>query len=472
MAVREASVVYERLAFEYVEAPTGYIQTDFGMIPPDWACPSIGELAAKRPNAIVGGPFGSDLISKDYVAVGVPVVRGQNMSRHYVSGEFVFVSNSKAKSLQSNKARPDDIIFTQRGTLGQVSLVPSRPFVEYIVSQSQMKLTLNTNIASAEYVYQYFCSAEGQKQILESAIQTGVPHTNLSILRRYRVPVPPTRYEQQAIAEALSDADALIESLQQLITKKRQIKQGTMQTLLTGKQRLPGFEIKHGYKQTEVGVLPEEWEVECLGALARGIYRGASPRPIDAPVWFDETSAVGWVRISDVTQAGRDLTETTQRLSQQGVRHSRYLPRGALIMSICATVGRPIETQIDVCIHDGFVVFERPTVEQGFLYHVLKELEPRWSSKGQTGSQMNLNTALIKSTQVPLPPTEAEQTAIATVLSDMDSEIADLEARLAKTRDLKRGMMQALLTGRIRLPLDAVSETARDPSLAALARKV
>jgi len=285
--------------------------------------------------------------------------------------------------------------------------------------------------------------------------------------------VPPTsKEEQEAIAEALSDVDALIESLQQLIAKKRQIKQGAMQTLLTGKQRLPGFEIKHGYKQTEVGVLPEEWEVECLGALARGIYRGASPRPIDDPVWFDETSAVGWVRISDVTQAGRYLTETTQRLSQQGVRHSRYLPRGALIMSICATVGRPIETQIDVCIHDGFVVFERPTVEQGFLYHVLKELEPRWSSKGQTGSQMNLNTGLIKSTQVPLPPTEAEQTAIATVLSDMDSEIADLEARLAKTRDLKRGMMQALLTGRIRLPLDAVSETARDPSLAALTRKV
>ncbi|HWU78101.1 MAG TPA: restriction endonuclease subunit S, partial [Rhodanobacter sp.] len=94
---------------------------------------------------------------------------------------------------------------------------------------------------SAEYLYQYFISDAGQKQIVESAIQTGVPHTNLGILRSYRVPVPSTKAEQEAIAEALSDADALIESLEQLIAKKRQIKHGTMQALLTGKQRLPGF---------------------------------------------------------------------------------------------------------------------------------------------------------------------------------------------------------------------------------------
>lgn len=206
------------------------------------------------------------------------------------------------------------------------------------------------------------------------------------------------------------------------------------------------------YKQTEVGLIPQDWTVAVLGSLTRRIQRGASPRPIDDPIWFDQGSDIGWVRISDVTQSGRYLVETTQFLSQGGVRRSRYLPSGSLIMSICATVGRPVETRIDVCIHDGFVVFEHPSVDQGFLYHVLKELEPRWSSKGQIGSQMNLNTGLIKSTQIPLPPTKVEQEAIAEALSDADALIESLQQLIAKKRQIKQGAMQTLLTGQQRIP--------------------
>lgn len=121
-------------------------------------------------------------------------------------------------------------------------------------------------------------------------------------------------------------------------------------------------------------------------------------------------------------------------------------------MSICATVGRPIETQIDVCIHDGFVVFERPYVNQNWLFYVLKDLEPRWSSKGQTGSQMNLNGNLIKSTLIPIPKNHQEQQAIATALSDTDALIESLEQLIAKKRLIKQGTMQELLTGKRRLP--------------------
>ena len=119
-------------------------------------------------------------------------------------------------------------------------------------------------------------------------------------------------------------------------------------------------------------------------------------------------------------------------------------------MSICATVGRPIITEIDTCIHDGFVVFDDLQTEKRFMYYVLKWIEPDWSKHGQTGSQMNLNTGLITCTRVSLPPL-AEQTAIAAVLFDMDAELAALEARRDKTRAFKQAMMQALLTGRTRL---------------------
>lgn len=120
-------------------------------------------------------------------------------------------------------------------------------------------------------------------------------------------------------------------------------------------------------------------------------------------------------------------------------------------MSICATIGRPIITVIDTCIHDGFVVFDVPRMHQRFLYYVLKSIEADWGKHGQTGSQMNLNTELINRTEIPVPKEEAEQRAIATVLSDMDAEIAALETRRDKTRALKQGMMQELLTGRVRL---------------------
>ena len=358
------------------------------------------------------------------------------MAGHYVSGDFAFVSPSKAKQLQANTARPGDVIFTQRGTLGQVSLVPAAPFDEYVVSQSQMKLELNARKACAEYVYQYFVSAPGQKQIIDSAIQTGVPHTNLGILKKYEIPFPPTLKEQEAIGGALSDADALVESLSRLLAKKRQVKQGAMQELLTGRRRLPGF--------------TGSWKTKSLAALAK-IQRGASPRPIDDPKWFDDSSQVGWVRISDVTQAGMYLEFTVQQLSAAGIRHSRPVAAGSLIMSICATVGKPIITAIETCIHDGFVVFEDLQVEQRYLYYALLAIERDWGRHGQSGSQMNLNTGLINRTEIAVPPTKEEQRTISQVFADMDADIAAIESRLNKARDVKQGMMQQLLTGRLRL---------------------
>jgi type I restriction enzyme S subunit len=413
----------------------GYKQTEVGVIPEEWESTSVLGIASSSRNAIVGGPFGSDLVSNDYVDDGVPVIRGQNMGNRWVSGSFAFVSPTKAASLEANLAHPGDIVITQRGTLGQVSLVPDAPYPRYLISQSQMKLSVNREMADPLFFYYLFTGEQQQEYIRQNTIQTGVPHTNLGILRKIPVPRPPLP-EQRAIAEALSDVDALIGALDRLIAKKRDLKQAAMQQLLTGQKRLPGFS--------------GEWEVKRLRQLAK-IQRGASPRPIDSPIWFDDSSTVGWVRISDVTRAGMYLRETEQRLSLLGVQTSRPVRRGSLIMSICATVGWPIITEIDTCIHDGFVVFDHLRADQRFLYYILKSIEPNWSRHGQTGSQMNLNTGLITGTEVSIPPTVAEQTAIAEVLSDMDTEIAALERRRDKTRALKQGMMQELLTGRTRL---------------------
>ena len=321
----------------------------------------------------------------------------------------------------------DAITLTSRGTLGELGFAFFRstaftPIGRLLVLRSRGE-------ADARFFASYI---NGLVRFAQE--NTGVAQLTAPQIARYQIDLPPLA-EQHAISTALSDVDALIAGLEKLIAKKRDLKQAAMQQLLTGQTRLPGFS--------------GEWVEACLGDLAR-IQRGASPRPIESPFWFDDTSSVGWVRISDVTSAGMYLTETQQRLSPLGIQYSRPVERGNLIMSICATVGRPVITEIDVCIHDGFVVFDKPQADKYFLYYVLKWIEPNWSKQGQTGSQMNLNTPLINGTKIMLPPTD-EQKSIASALSEMDADLTAQESRLAKTRDLKQGMMQELLTGRTRL---------------------
>ncbi len=203
MPTKEA---HRSLLMRFVHQPThvGFIMSS------DWCESIVGEIAAPVRNALVGGPFGSNLVSSDYVDAGIPVIRGQNMRGRWISGDFVFVTADKAKSLEANLAHPRDIIFTQRGTLGQVSLVPEKPFDCYLVSQSQMKLTVNPELADTLFLYYLFLTAEQQEYIHKNAIQTGVPHTNLGTLRATPVSLPPLS-EQKAIAYFLGTLDDKIE---------------------------------------------------------------------------------------------------------------------------------------------------------------------------------------------------------------------------------------------------------------------
>ena len=196
--------------------------------------------------------------------------------------------------------------------------------------------------------------------------------------------------------------------------------------------------------------IPANWQVVKIGSLAK-VMRGASPRPIDDPVWFDDRSRTGWLRISDVTAAGKYLDRTVQNLSTLGITNSRFVKEGSLVMSICATVGRPVITRKDVCIHDGFVVFDNLRAHNEYVYYVLTDIEDDWSKKDQTGSQMNLNIDLINSTTISLPPA-TEQRAIADALSDVDELLDALDALITKKWAVKQAAMQQLLTGKIRLP--------------------
>jgi type I restriction enzyme, S subunit len=205
------------------------------------------------------------------------------------------------------------------------------------------------------------------------------------------------------------------------------------------------------------------WSETTLGALAT-ISRGASPRPIASTRWFDVKSDVRWVRIADVNRSdGRTLRTTTQALSADGIVRSRYLPPGTLIMSIAATVGIPVITGVPTCIHDGFVSLENLKVDQRFLLYLLKASERKLREAGQSGSQMNINTDIVRGLTVRVPTERREQERIAAALWDIDDLIATLEREITKKQAIKQGMLQQLLTGRTRLP--GFSEEWRDVKL-------
>src|SRR5690606_13526420 len=161
------------------------------------------------------------------------------------------------------------------------------------------------------------------------------------------------------------------------------------------------------------------WRIRKIKEISE-VLRGASPRPISDPKWFSSESNIGWVRISDVTKSKKILRKTEQYVSKEGMRKSRLVKKDNIIMSIAATVGKPIYTGFDVCIHDGFVVFNNLKVNKEYFYYLLESKEKQWGKYGQTGSQMNLNSSIVGNETVLIPDDELEQQKIAKILSTWD----------------------------------------------------
>lgn len=188
-----------------------------------------------------------------------------------------------------------------------------------------------------------------------------------------------------------------------------------------------------------------DWKTCRLDELAT-IKRGASPRPIQDPRWFAK-SGHGWVRISDVTRSDRVLRKTTQYLSDEGRAASVEISPGDLIMSICATIGRPLFSSINACIHDGFVAFKNIRLERidpDYLYHFLKMNEAHFDSLSQPGTQKNLNSKLVGGTEILLPPLDEQRRIVEVVRSADEAVAANQLAVRQNDLVLKKSMDAAL----------------------------
>lgn len=267
---------------------------------------------------------------------------------------------------------------------------------------------------------------------------TGVPSLTSQNISNILVSFPPL-HEQHRIASALTSIDNLISSLGKQIEKKKNIKQGAMQQLLTGKTRLKGFS--------------ELWVKRKLGDNAT-IQRGGSPRPIEAYLTTNR-DGINWIKIGDVRPNDKFIRHTVEKIIPEGISHSRQVYKGDFILSNSMSFGRPYILDIDGCIHDGWLVIKdySNTYDMDFLYYILRSdtVFEQYIAMAAGSSVKNLNKEKVANVMLFAPQSLAEQRAIATILNKMDNEITALETKKAKYEVIKQGMMQQLLTGKIRL---------------------
>ena len=414
------------------EVRLGYKQTEVGVIPEDWEVKTLDSVALVTSGKRL--PLGSSLTSQE---TPHPYIRVTDMRPGTVSlVDLMFVPVDVFPAISRFRIFKDDIFISVAGTLGIVGRVPKE--------LDGANLTEN-----ADRITNLTCSQDFLLHVLMSPlIQTTIdtlqtigaqPKLALTRIRKFLIPLPPTLAEQQAIAEALSDADALIESLEQLLAKKRQIKQGAMQELLTGQKRLPGF--------------AGEWQPTPLGAIGEFL-KGSGITRDEA-----QSGTLPCVRYGEIYTTHNDYIRAFQSwISLEVAVRATRLRQGDVLF---AGSGETKE-EIGKCIAfvdkleayaGGDIVILRPrgfdSLFLGYALNTANVIRQK-ASRGQGDAVVHISAVALAQIEVRVPDA-TEQTAIATLLSDMDTELAALEAKLAKARDLKQGMMQELLTGRIRL---------------------
>ena len=408
-----------------MEVRPGYKQTEVGVIPEDWLNPQLQQITDDGSPICYGivqvGPFTPN---------GVPVLAIKNLNLDYGSN-IHRASTEVERPYARSRIRPEDIVVSVKGTTGRVGIVPSH--FQGNISRDLARIRPRTEIAP-RFIYQMLQSDLAQRRLANAAVGTTRMELSIAILKQVCIPLPPTKVEQEAISEVLSDADALINSLERLVAKTRRLQQGAMPELLTGKQRLRGFESKPGYKQTEVGVIPEDWGVECIENLAHITTgsRNTQDRVDDGQYPF-------FVR-----------SQIVERINTYSFDGEAVLTAGDGVGT--GKVFHYINGKFDA--HQRVYRISNFTERMNghfFYFYFRSHFYGRIMQMTAKSSVDSVRREMIARMLIPLPPTKAEQESIATILSDMEGEIAVLEAKLAKVRNIKQGMKQELLTGRIRL---------------------
>ncbi|MFU7538694.1 restriction endonuclease subunit S [Enterococcus casseliflavus] len=262
---------------------------------------------------------------------------------------------------------------------------------------------------------------------------TGVPSLSKTVINSVGASVP-SYEEQQKIGSFFKQLDETIALHQRKLDLLKETKKGFLQKMFP----------KNGAKVPEIRFpgFTEDWEQRKLGELAT-IVRGASPRPIQDPKWFDTESDVGWLRIADVTEQDGRIYYLEQHISKLGQEKTRVLVEPHLLLSIAATVGKPVVNYVKTGVHDGFLIFLNAIFDREFMFQWLEMFRPKWQKYGQPGSQVNLNSELVRNQEILIPNNE-EQQKIGSFFKQLDDTIALHQRELDVLKETKKGFLQKM----------------------------
>jgi type I restriction enzyme S subunit len=437
---------------------TGYKHTEAGLIPEDWGVKSLSDIAT----VVRGGsprPAGDPRYFNGDFIPWLTVAALTNISDSTLCVTETVGCLTEEGSRHSRTLEKETLIISNSGaTLGVAKILGIR-----CCANDGIAALINQRAGNKRFICYYLNT---RTKYLRDVVATGngQPNLNTELIRKISIPFP-TPDEQQAIAEALSDVDELIGALDGLIAKKRDLKQAAMQQLLTGRQRLPGFgRANAGFKQTEVGEIPNDWEVDTFGELfsvSGGFSASRDQLSTEGHCYLHygdiHKSAKGFVDVGaeypDIPKLNIPLTWVSSKsllatgdvvfvdASEDDEGASKHIvvindEEFPYISGLHTIVAKSKATSLDNTYKR--YCFQTRDIKRQFYYYAV-------GTKVTGISKTN-----IKKIFIPRPPLP-EQRAIAAVLSDMDAEIAVLEQRRDKTRALKQAMMQELLTGKTRL---------------------
>jgi len=412
-----------------------YKQTEVGLIPKDWMVLSIGDSLV----------FKNGLNKEsEFFGYGTPIVNYMDVFNHCgiskkdIKGK-VFLNSQELKNFSAKKG---DVFFTRTSETQQeigTSAVLMEDIDDCVFSGFILRGRPKNKNISSEY-YQYCLTPNYvRSQIISTSSYTTRALTNGRFLSKVKIAIPPTLNEQKAIANALSDVDDLIANLDKLITKKKAIKQGAMQQLLTpphkGGKRLAGF--------------TGEWVEKKLGDVAQ-MNSGGTPSSKVSEYYNGD---INWVSITDMTNTGKYIISSGKKITEEGLQNSsaRLFPKDTVLLAMYASIGKCTIAKAEVTTSQAILgITVNNSLDIEYLYYYLIYKKDELISQGQQGTQSNLNKGMVQNIIMCLPQIK-EQNAIAKILSDMDLDIEQLETKKTKYQDIKQGMMQELLTGKTRL---------------------
>lgn len=406
-----------------MEVRPGYKMTEVGVIPEDWEVKTLGEIGDVRMCKRILKHQTRELGEVPFFKIGT-----------FGAKADAFISRALFEEFRRKYSFPKrgDILISAAGTIGRSVVYDGTP----AYFQDSNIVWIENDETKATNAFLWHCYQVTKWVISHGGTVARLYNSNLKT--KINVPIPPLA-EQRAVAAALSDVDALLKGLDRLIAKKRDLKQATMEQLLTGKTRLTGFS--------------GEWDVKKLGEIGkfikgRGVTKDQTQSGNLACVRYGEL----YTHHNDIVRSfnswiSPEVASTAIRLKQGDILFAGSGETKEEIGKCAAYIG-----EAEAYAGGDIVILRPENSDSIFLGYYLNtgSIVKQKASRGQGDAVVHISSTALSNVMCKIPPL-AEQTAIATVLSDMDAELAALEARREKTRQLKQGMMQELLTGRIRL---------------------